>query len=240
MELFTLLVIAHVIAGATALASFWMPVFARKGSATHIRWGRLFVIAIYGAATLACLMGILNLTLTSNRLSAVTDRGLFAGLFGWMMIYLSLLSILFVRYGVGVVKNKRNHSANRSPANLFIMGIVAASALRCGVAGIILGQPLMVALALLGGVAMATFLRASLRPATTPITYQAEHLKAMLGAGISAYTAFLSVGLLRIMPEHVFNPIVWSIPSVIGVMLIIHNLRMINQRIAAGLSATHK
>ncbi|MFM9852939.1 MAG: hypothetical protein ACKVOJ_09065 [Sphingomonadaceae bacterium] len=230
MELFTLLVIGHVIAGTTALVSFWMPVFARKGSTTHIRWGRIFVIAIYSAAALACLMGILNLTLTSDRLPTVTDRALFAGLFGWMMIYLSLLSILFVRYGVGVIKNKRNHHANRSIINLIVMGIVAAAALRCGVAGVMLGQPLMVALAGLGSIAIFTFLRASLRPAAAPTAYQAEHLKAMLGAGISAYTAFLSVGLLRIMPEHVFNPIIWSVPSIVGVMLIIHNLRVISAK----------
>jgi hypothetical protein len=229
MWLFSLLIVGHVIAGTIALISFWAPVFTRKGSAAHVRWGRVFVISIYCAASLATAMGVFNLTVTSDRHPVLQDRALFAGLFGWMMIYLSLLSILFVRYGVGVVKNKRNHNANRSPANLIVIGIVVAAALRCGVAGVMLGQPLMVALALLGGIASATFLRASLRPAPTPIAYQAEHLKAMLGAGISAYTAFLSVGLLRIMPEHVFNPIVWSVPSVVGVMLIIHNFRMLRR-----------
>jgi hypothetical protein len=40
--------------------------------------------------------------------------------------------------------------------------------------------------------------------------------------GISAYTAFLSVGLIRMVPEHVFNPAIWAGPSVIGVSLILY------------------
>jgi hypothetical protein len=230
MWLFHLLVIGHVIAGATALLSFWAPVFAVKGSATHKRWGKVFAYSIYAAASMAVAMGILNLTLTSDRHAVLTDRALYAGLFGWMMVYLGLLSLIFVHYGLAAVRNKRRHAANASRGNLGAMAIVALSALICCVQGVMLGQPLMVALALLGLAAMATFVRAALRPAPTPVSYQAEHLKAMLGAGISAYTAFLSVGLLRIVPEHVFNPLVWSLPSIIGVMLLIHNLRMLKRR----------
>ena len=42
----------------------------------------------------------------------------------------------------------------------------------------------------------------------------------LLGMGISAYTAFLSVGLIRMVPDHVFNPVIWAVPSIIGVSLI--------------------
>ena len=66
-----------------------------------------------------------------------------------------------------------------------------------------------------------------MKPAPSREGLLAEHLKAMIAAGISAYTAFLSVGLLRIVPEHVFNPLVWSAPSVVGVMLIVHHLRKV-------------
>jgi hypothetical protein len=83
--------------------------------------------------------------------------------------------------------------------------------------GIILGQPLMIGLAALGLGAAITFLIALLRPATKPADHVREHLKAMVGAGISAYTAFLSVGLLQIVPDHVFNPAIWAIPSAVGV-----------------------
>jgi hypothetical protein len=52
--------------------------------------------------------------------------------------------------------------------------------------------------------------------------YVGEHFRALLGMGISAYTAFLSVGLVRLMPEQVFNPLIWAGPSVIGVGLILY------------------
>ena len=52
-------------------------------------------------------------------------------------------------------------------------------------------------------------------------THVGEHFRALIGMGISAYTAFLSVGLIRMVPEHVFNPAIWAGPSVIGVGLII-------------------
>jgi hypothetical protein len=57
-------------------------------------------------------------------------------------------------------------------------------------------------------------------PART--TYIGEHFRALIGMGISAYTAFLSVGLIRMVPEHVFNPAIWAGPSVIGVSLILY------------------
>jgi hypothetical protein len=32
----------------------------------------------------------------------------------------------------------------------------------------------------------------------------------------------MSVGLIRLVPEHVFNPAIWAGPSVIGVSLILY------------------
>ncbi len=230
MTVFGILIVGHICAGTIGLLSFWMPVILRKGSPDHIKWGRIFAKAIYAAATIACIIGILNLTTESGRHPVMRDRALFAGLFGWMMLYLGLLSLLLVRYGIAAVANKRTPARNRDAMSLVWLAVVGASGLICGVQGIILAQPLMVALAALGLIAVGTFARAALWPRPERSAYLAEHIKAMVAAGISAYTAFLSVGLLRIVPEQVFNPLVWAVPSVIGVMLIIHHLRMLPQR----------
>ena len=230
MTVFGILIVGHICAGTIGLLSFWMPVVLRKGSPDHIKWGRIFAKAIYAAATIACIIGVLNLTTESDRHPVMRDRALFAGLFGWMMIYLGLLSLLLVRYGIAAVVNKRTPARNRDAMSLGWLALVGVSGLICGVQGVILAQPLMVALALLGLIAVGTFARAALWPRADRTAYLAEHIKAMVAAGISAYTAFLSVGLLRIVPEQVFNPLVWAVPSVIGVMLIIHHLRMLPQR----------
>jgi hypothetical protein len=67
-------------------------------------------------------------------------------------------------------------------------------------------------------------------------TYVGEHFRALIGMGISAYTAFLSVGLIRLIPEHVFNPLIWAGPSIIGVSLILY-FTVKGKRTATGTSS---
>ena len=50
----------------------------------------------------------------------------------------------------------------------------------------------------------------------------------IVGAGISVYTAFLTFGAARLMPQHAFNPYMWATPIVLGISLIIYH----QQRIA--------
>jgi hypothetical protein len=224
---FDLLIIGHIIAGTITLISFWAPVILPKGSKGHIRWGKIFVRAIYAAAVLACMMGILNLLPGADRHPTLTDRALFRGLFGWMMLYLGLLSLLLTRYGLAALSARRKRGPLTDlPTRLGLL-VTGLAALQCGVQGWLLANGLMMGLAVLGLVTVITFGWQALKPAPTAQNLVAEHLKAMIAAGISAYTAFLSVGLLRIVPEHVFNPLIWSAPSVVGIMLIIHQLRKI-------------
>ena len=227
MSFFDLLIIGHIIAGAITLISFWAPVILPKGSKGHIRWGRIFVRAIYAAAMMACLMGILNLMPGADRHPTLTDRALFKGLFGWMMLYLGILSLLLTRYGTSALAARRSGQALTDVPTRFGLLVTGAAAAQCGVQGFQLGNGLMMGLATLGLITVITFGWQAMKPAPSRQGLLAEHLKAMIAAGISAYTAFLSVGLLRIVPEHVFNPLVWSAPSVVGVMLIVHHLRKV-------------
>lgn len=227
MSFFDLLIIGHIIAGAITLISFWAPVILPKGSKGHIRWGSIFVRAITAAAMMACLMGILNLAPGADRHPTLTDRAMFKGLFGWMMLYLGILSLLLTRYGVSALAARRSGKALTDLPTRIGLVVTGAAALQCGVQGFQLGNGLMMGLATLGIITVITFGWQAMKPAPSRQGLLAEHLKAMIAAGISAYTAFLSVGLLRIVPEHVFNPLVWSAPSAVGVMLIVHHLRKV-------------
>jgi hypothetical protein len=235
MTLFTLLVIGHVITGLIVLISFWVPIASRKGGANHRRWGHIFTKALYAAAWFAIAMALLNLTTANDRHPTLTDRRLFDGLFGWMMLYLGILTLGLGRYGLEAARHHGRGGAGRTPFNIAIQAIVMIAAINCGWHGFLLGQPLMIGLAALGLGAAITFLIALLRPSTKPNDHVREHLKAMVGAGISAYTAFLSVGLLQIVPDHVFNPAIWAIPSAVGVALIIVHLRRIDVARRGGL-----
>jgi hypothetical protein len=229
MILFKTLIILHVITGSVALISFWVPVVARKGGALHRKAGRLFSRALYAAAWCAIGMALLNLSLANDRHPALLDRDVFDGLFGWMMLYLGVLTIGLGHYGMATARSHGRSAAIATPLNIAVQCLVIALALKCGIEGYRLSQPLMIGLAALGFGAASTFLIAMARPSQRPRNHVREHLKAMVGAGISAYTAFLSVGLLQIFPDHVFNPAIWSIPSAIGVTLILFHFRRLDR-----------
>ncbi|MEM9501645.1 MAG: hypothetical protein AAF941_07335 [Pseudomonadota bacterium] len=231
MHLFETLIVLHVVAGATGLIAVWVPILTRKGAKAHRKWGRIACYGFMVAGALAVAMALLSLYGSEERIPSVTDRRLFAGLFGWMMLYLGLLTIGFADYGLAVVKHGRKRTALRGFRYQAVMASVVVSALWCGWYGFIIGEVLMVAVAVIGLVAMTLQQLFIWRArSTSPTAYVGEHFRALLGMGISAYTAFLSVGLIRWVPEEVFNPMIWAGPSVIGVGLIIYFTLQTNQK----------
>lgn len=222
MALFEALVVAHVVTGAVGLTAFWGPIATRKGATNHRKWGRAACYGFLGAGTLAILMALLSLYGPEQRHPEVADRELFDGLFGWMMLYLGILTIGFVDYGLAVVRHNRNREMLRALRYQSVIAAVVISGAWCGFYGVKVGHPLMMLVAFIGIVAMLIQQRYIWRSEDCPKgTHVGEHFRALIGMGISAYTAFLSVGLIRMIPEHVFNPAIWAGPSVIGVSLIL-------------------
>lgn len=223
MTLFHALVALHVATGAVGLTAFWGPIVTRKGARLHRKWGRAACYGFIGAGALAIAMALLSLYGPEHRHPEITDRALFDGLFGWMMLYLGTLTIGFVDYGLAVVKHSRDRRALRALRYQAMIAAVVVTGAWCGIYGYEVGHPLMMLVAFIGIVAMLIQQRYIWRSEDPPRgTHIGEHFRALIGMGISAYTAFLSVGLIRLVPEHVFNPAIWAGPSVIGVSLIIY------------------
>lgn len=223
--LFTLILAVHVGAGVAALTSFWGAVLTRKGGIRHRRWGRVFATAIYTASFMALGMGLLSLRWPLAMHAGLTDATLYRGLLGWMMIYLALLTMSMTRYGLRMIVNKRDHAANRHWTMVALQIAVLVTGINCLVQGIMLAQPLMIGVALIGFGTTSTYLWYMFRAAPARGDYIPEHLKAMVATGIAAYTAFLSVGLVEMFPAHAFNPVIWAAPGVIGMGIIIYFLR---------------
>lgn len=222
MHLFETLIVLHVTAGLTGLIAFWVPIAAKKGAMIHRRWGRICCYGFVGAGALAVVMALISLYGPEQRIPSITDRVLFDGLFGWMMLYLGLLTIGFADYGLAVVKHARDRLELRGARYQIVIAAVLASAANCFWYGLQIGEVLMMAVAVLGLTAMSVqeaYIWRAKPP--TPRSYIGEHFRALIGMGISAYTAFMSVGLIRLIPEHVFNPLIWALPSTVGVSLII-------------------
>lgn len=232
--LFTLFLAVHVGAGVVALTSFWGALATRKGGPAHRRWGFVFSAAIYTAAAQALGMGALSLVWPLAMHPQLDDAVLYRGMFGTMMVYLGLLAISMTRYGLVMVRNRRDHPGNRHWSILAVQGVTMLAAGICLAHGLylldrngpVMEPVLMVMVALLGFGTTTTYFRYIFTAPTSPRAYIPEHFKAMVATGIAAYTAFLSVGLIELVPAHAFNPLVWAVPSVIGMMIIIHHLRL--------------
>ena len=221
MHLFEAIVVLHVLAGGLGLVSFWFPVAARKGGQAHRKWGRVACRAFMAAGVLAMVMALLSLFGPDQRLPTITDRVLFRGLFGWMMLYLGALTICFAHYGQAVVRHRARREGLRGWRHQAVFAAVIILAVNCGAYGLRTGQPLMALVAAIGLIAVATQLAYVWRRSVPARSHVPEHFRALIGMGISAYTAFLSVGMIRLVPDHVFNPLVWAVPSVVGGGLIV-------------------
>ncbi len=223
--LFTLFLSAHVGAGAVALSSFWGAIITAKGGLAHRRWGFVFGTSIYAASIMALGMGTLSLFWPLAMHPGLSDVTLYRGLFGWMMIYLGLLTLTMTRYGFAMIVNKRKHIANRHWTMVGLQVAVLVAAVNCAVHGALLRQPLMIGVSVIGFGTTTTYLIYIFKTDPGRTDYIPEHLKAMVATGIAAYTAFLSVGLVKMLPAHAFNPVFWGLPTVAGMALILYFLK---------------
>lgn len=227
MTLFKLLVGAHIATGAVGLLLFWVSVLSRKGGGIHRRWGLVFTWSMLVTGCIAMGMGITTLIdpagthphLRPPDWAPLTIRAIF----GWMMLYLAILTVSLAWHGLRVVRNKRRHESNRTPFDIGLQLLVMLAALNCALRGYLAGQPLMIGISIVGLASGATNLAFTFRTAPRRWDYMIEHMKSLVGAGISVYTAFMTFGLVRLMPDHALNPMTWAIPLAIGLSIIFYH-----------------
>jgi hypothetical protein len=223
-------VAAHITTGAVGLVLFWVPVIGRKGGETHRRLGRVFVWCLIATGISATGMSLCTITDpigTHPQLSLEPD--LVRGLFGWMMLYLSVLTISLAWHGLVTIRRKAEHPAHRAWFSVGLQCAAILVALNCALQGWLIGQPLMMGIAIVGVASGVTNLAFIFKAKPSRMAYLKEHVKALVGAGISVYTAFMTFGLARLFPSHAFNPTLWAVPIVVGISLIIFHHRRIDR-----------
>ena len=226
----------HIVSGAPGLATFWIPVIAKKGGDRHKFWGRIFTFAMLFTACVAATMAVTTLVApmaTHPHLAAhpdFSDPDLVRGIFGWMMLYLAILTINLAWYGWRCIVNRGDHLANRDWRNLALQAILTVAAVNCAVQGLRIGQPMMVGISFVGFATVATNLWFILKDRHGPMDWLLEHIKAIVGTGISVYTAFFAFGAVRLLPEAAFSPILWGAPLTIGLALIVYHQHKVRQR----------
>lgn len=214
----------HIVIGTIGLIAFWVPVVGRKGAKLHRNWGKVFAYSMLGVGTFA--IGISTTTLldpvgTHPHMSF--DPAFIAAIFGWMMLYLAILTINLAWYGLECIANKRNHRANRAWYNLGLQALLFVVTLNCAVRGFGLGEPLMIGISTIGFATVATNLWFMFSDGSDRNAWLRQHLKGLVGAGISVYTAFFAFGAVRIAPELALSPVLWAAPCLVGLSIIFYH-----------------
>lgn len=220
---FEVFLVGHILTGATGLVSFWVPVLAGKGGALHRKWGRVFTWCMLATGTFAIGMATCTLLAPLETHPKLEDAALIRGVFGWMMLYLAILTINLAWYGLLCIRHRRDHAGNREWRNLALQALLLVTAANCAWQGVRIGQGLMVGISLVGFAAVATNLAFLYARRPSRIAWQLEHIKAGIGAGISVYTAFFAFGAVRLMPELALSPVLWAVPLVTGLGLIFYH-----------------
>jgi hypothetical protein len=230
--LFRSLIYLHVACGVVGLVAFWVPVASRKGGVAHRQWGRLFTYTMLVAGASAVGMSIVTLSApleTHPHLVSRFDADFIRNVFGWMMLGLATLTVNLVWYGWLCVQNRRRHEQNLEWRNLTLQGLLVVASLICAWRAIAAAQPLMFGMTAIGLATAGTNLWFLFKPRRGPDDWLLEHIKALVGAGISVYTEFLAVGAVRTLPQLALHPGLWAVPLVVGLALILTHQRRVRR-----------
>lgn len=227
---FKAFVALHIAFGSVGLVSFWVPVVGRKGGPNHRRWGRVFtwtMLATGGAAIGISLCTLLDPAGTHPHLP---DVAWVRGVFGWMMQGLAVLTLNLAWYGWLCVRNRERHAANLEWRNLALQWLLVAASINCAIQAWRIGEPLMLGMPAIGLATAITNLWFLYKPVRRAHDWLLEHIKALVGAGISVYTAFFAFGAVRTVPALALHPGLWAIPLAIGITLIVYHQRAVARR----------
>jgi len=232
-DLFHFFVIAHIITGSVGLVAFWVPVAGKKGGKLHGLGGKIFTIALLFTGSFA--VGMSTCTLiepvgTHPQLMSHPDFGSAEPIriiFVWLLIYLAVLTINLSWYGWLCITKKRDRAAMREWKNLSLQAALTVASINCVVQGVMAGQMLLVGMSMIGFATVGTNLYFLYKPNPGRVEWLLEHIKALVGAGISVYTAFFAFGAVRLMPEVALTPGLWAVPLIVGLGLIIYHRRAV-------------
>lgn len=207
----------HVVLGALALVLFWVPILARKGGPTHVRYGKMYVWLMYIVAVSGIVMSVMVLVspgyFKPNASLVVINQ------FYTLLLFLSALTFISVRHAMLVLKHKTDTSVFRRVGFLWMPAILVGGGITLLVIAVNSSSTLILhyvfgGLGVFIGTSMGHFAFRKNPPRKIWLT---EHIGAILGSGIAAYTAFLAFGArhwLSFLGE--WQLAAWILPSVIG------------------------
>lgn len=219
-SIFNALILIHIVVGSVGLASFWVPVFARKRRGLHTQAGRVFAYAMMATATSAAVAATLTLIdpLGTHPETSSRYEDSLRAFNGLMLLYLSVITFSAAFSGLRAVRLKARYGGHRERVEIAVnlLGFVLAAGVM--VIGLQRGSALMIGLSLIGLLGTPGNLKMILSPAVSPREWKYQHMSSMLGAGIAAHTAFFVFGAGRFVDSALSSsPLVWLAPTILGV-----------------------
>jgi uncharacterized membrane protein len=207
-----ILLAAHVGAGGTALASFWIPMVAAKGGRVHRAAGRVFVIGMAIVSVTAVVLSALRLAdpATPARLRM---GALFLG-------YLGIVTAEGTYKAIRVLRTKGRTGRTTQPLDLVMAGLVFVGGIATAILGLRGSSGLVTAFGVVGVIGGWASLRYWWRPPQEPMHWWYEHMGATGGTSIAAITAFLVLNASRVCGGP-WMLLAWLAPSLVGVPLLI-------------------
>lgn len=237
LMLHNLLLMFHIAVGSAALLLFWAPALMKKGSLDHVKFGRYYANIMYLVAGSGLIMSTLVLinpmTIHGEGIPPVNAAQASSQirLFSAFLLYLSWLVLTSVRHGILVLRCKQDRTPLRSLSHLSLLVVLFIGAIALTLQGISSGKTLFLVFGPLGLFISAGMLHYVLRPSIKPMQWWIEHLGAMIGSGIGAYTAFLAFGARAILTDSgSFQLLSWVAPGIIGSIVIAHQSRKYSKK----------
>jgi len=227
-DVFHAFIALHILTGTIGLVAFWIPVASKKGSSWHRRAGQIFTVSMLITGITAVGISVCTLIdpvathpqLTNH--AVFSDPALISAIFGWMMLGLAIMTINLTWYGWLCVIHKNDRNAQREWRNLGLQIATFIAATICAYQGYLTGQVLMLGMSFIGWATVATNLYFLYKPNVGRLDWLKEHIKGLVGTGISVYTAFFAFGAVRTFPTLALHPVLWAIPLTVGLVLIIY------------------
>lgn len=207
MDAYRWFLLAHVAAGAVALATFWANALMRKGTPLHRRVGRIYLLAM-----LAVLASGVPLVL-----------GLLARGRGWTALFLGYILLITGNAcwsAWRAIRHRNDRARYYGKAYWVQAAAIGLAGLGIVLAGFSGGVLLMQVFGAVGVFAFLDAVASYRRAPRSPTWWLREHYGAMIGNGIATHIAFFGIGLRNAIPG--LDPVIaqnvaWLLPLVVGV-----------------------
>ena len=207
MDAYRWFLLVHVAAGSGALVTFWINALMRKGTASHRRVGRSYLLAM-----------LLVLASGVPLMATLYARGQ-----SWAALFLGYLLLItgIACWSAWRAIRHRNERARYFGIAYWVQAAsVGLAGLGIVVAGVSGGVLLMQVFGAVGVLAFIDAVAKHRRAPRDPKWWLREHYGSIIGTGIATHIAFFGIGLRNVLPgldPQLQQAIAWLLPLAVGI-----------------------